>query len=51
MASRLAYDVLSGLAYMNNLGLVHRNLSPSNILFDHQVLLIVILPYQFVTDC
>ena len=38
VASHLAYDILSGLAYMNSLGLVHRNLAPSNVLFDHQVL-------------
>jgi len=37
VASRLAYDILSGLSYMNSLGLVHRNLSPSSVLFDHQV--------------
>ena len=38
MACHLAYDILTGLAYMNSLGLVHRNLSPSNVLFDDQVL-------------
>ena len=38
MASRLAYDMLSALSYMNSIGLVHRNLSPNNVLFDHQVL-------------
>jgi len=37
MASHLAYDILSGLSYMNSVGLVHRNLTPNNVLFDHQV--------------
>jgi len=38
VASQLAYDILTGLAYMNSLGFVHRNLSPNNVLFDDQVL-------------
>jgi len=38
VASRLAYDILTGLAHINSLGLVHRNLSPGDVLFDDQVL-------------
>ncbi|KAK2151091.1 hypothetical protein LSH36_376g04007 [Paralvinella palmiformis] len=31
---KLAYEALEGLAYLNKLGIVHRNLAPQNILFD-----------------
>lgn len=34
---QLAFEVLSGLEYMNTKGLTHRDLSPSNILFDTKV--------------
>jgi len=51
VASRLAYDMLSALSYMNSVGLVHRNLSPNNVLFDHQVLCgLVFIPTHIVTD-
>ncbi|ELU03407.1 hypothetical protein CAPTEDRAFT_220004 [Capitella teleta] len=30
----LAFEILSGLAYLNSRGFIHRNLSPQNILFD-----------------
>jgi len=44
VASHLAYDILSGLSYMNSVGLVHRNLTPNNVLFDHQVLCSAVFP-------
>ena len=53
VASRLAYDILSGLSHMNSLGFVHRNLSPSNVLLDHQVVTrgVLLLSSPFITDC
>jgi len=44
----LAYDILNGLSHMNSLGLVHRNLSPNNVLFDYQVLCLVSV---FIHEC
>ena len=34
---QLAYDVLDGLRYMNEHGLVHRCLAPENLLVDAEV--------------
>uniref|UniRef100_A0A671S069 TBC domain-containing protein kinase-like protein n=1 Tax=Sinocyclocheilus anshuiensis TaxID=1608454 RepID=A0A671S069_9TELE len=33
---QVAYEVLEGLEFMNNHGMVHRALSPSNVLLDHE---------------
>lgn len=33
---KIAYQILNGLAYLNQFGLVHRMLTPENILFDEE---------------
>jgi serine/threonine protein kinase len=32
----IVYEILSGLSHMHELGLIHRNLRPSNVLLDAQ---------------
>lgn len=46
----VAFEILSGLSHLNQLGIVHRNLTPRNILLDpgvrmiqSQILVIVIM--------
>ena len=34
---QIAFDVLHGLAFLNSHGIVHRNLSPQNVLIDLKV--------------
>lgn len=37
----LSFHVLSGLSYLNSIGMVHRCLSPKNIVFNSQVILML----------
>lgn len=49
---KIAFQCLLGLQYMNNLGLVHRHLSPENILFNKSGnVQLYNFGLYFMTDC